>query len=349
MAVLKGNAYGHGLLICARALGDADSFGVIELDGAIALREAGLRQPIVLLEGLYEADEIEQYRHYRLTSVIHCQDQIDMLATATPGKPIDVFLKVNSGMNRLGIPTAQVAAKLGTLHQIKAVGSIKLMTHFACADGAAGIQFQLDRLKEIPRRDAYAWSMANSAALLRYPVSHCDIVRPGLMLFGGSPFDDASASALALQPVMTLKTKLIGIQELSVGEIVGYAGIFTAETRMRIGVTAGGFGDGYPRHASLTTPVLVDGHRTRTVGRISMDKVCIDLTGVPSATVGSEVIFWGPGLPANEVAAAVGTNAHQLMSAPTARVTRIATNVGEAMSSVALQAELLREPIAAAV
>jgi alanine racemase len=320
IAVIKANAYGHGMLRVVHALESAEGFAVLNVSEAVALREAGFNQTILLLEGFFSADELPTLAEYRLASVIHCPEQIEMLEMAGLPVKIDVFLKLNSGMNRLGFRPETFGAALQRLQASRAVGRVTLMTHFACADEAQGVAAQLacfDGLAaglDVPR------SLANSAAILRYPEAHGDWVRPGIMLYGSSPFADASAASLDLLPVMTLTSAVIGLQELRAGEAVGYGATYRAEHPTRVGIVACGYADGYPRHAPTGTPVRVNGQLSRTLGRVSMDMLCVDLTGISGAGIGSPVTLWGKDLPVEEVAAAAGTISYELLCALAARV-----------------------------
>lgn len=321
-AVVKADAYGHGLLRSATALGDlADGFALLDLDDAVALRDAGIRQPILLLEGFFEADELPLFAELGLTPVVHCLEQVEMLATAVLPARLPVYLKLNTGMNRLGLSAEEFHPALTALETSCNVAGITLMTHFADADLERGIAWQMARFGEATQGCEHPVSLANSAALLRFPEARRGWARPGIMLYGASPFpQDESAQALGLRPVMTLSSRLIAVHELVAGERVGYGGIFTAERPMRIGVAACGYADGYPRHAPSGTPVLVEGRRTRTVGRVSMDMIMVDLEGIPQAGIGSPVVLWGEGLPVDDVAAAAGTVSYELLCALTARV-----------------------------
>ncbi|MBZ0095753.1 MAG: alanine racemase [Sulfuricella sp.] len=320
MAVIKANGYGHGLLRVARALETADGYAVLNVDEAVALREAGFNQAILLLEGFFGADELPILAEYRLASVIHCPEQIEMLEMAGLPVKIEVFLKLNSGMNRLGFRPEALVAALQRLQAARAVGRITLMTHFACADEAQGIAAQLACFDSLAAGLDAPRSLANSAAILRYPETHGDWVRPGIMLYGSSPFADASAASLDLRPAMTLTSAIIGVQELQAGEAVGYGAAFRAEHLARVGIVACGYADGYPRHAPTGTPILVNGVRSRTLGRVSMDMLCVDLTGIPGAGIGSPVTLWGKGLPVEDVAAAAGTISYELLCALAPRV-----------------------------
>jgi alanine racemase len=323
LAVIKANAYGHGLLPCAGAIADlAHGYALLELEEAARLREAGCTQPILLLEGFFHPQDLAPLRELGLTPVVHSPEQVKMLAGLPAGEaPLAVFLKVNTGMNRLGFPVDRVPAALERLKGLPAVGEVVLMTHFADADGEAGIAEQLARFA--PLRDLLAGrvSVANSATLLRFPDQAGDVARPGIMLYGASPMPARkSAAELGLRPVMTLESEIIAVQSLAAGETVGYGATFTAERPLRVGVAACGYADGYPRHAPTGTPVLVAGQRTRTLGRVSMDMLACDLTDLPEAGVGSPVVLWGGGLPADEVAAAAGTISYELFCALAPRV-----------------------------
>lgn len=325
-AVVKADAYGHGLLRTVRALRDlADGFALLDLADAVALRDAGITQPIVLLEGIFATGDVAVCAEYGLRPAIHCAEQIAMLRAAPPGVRLAVGLKVNSGMNRLGFRPAVVPAVLAELAALPAVESVLLMSHFADADGPRGVDEQYRRLAPLIADFAGEVSLANSAALLRHAHTVHDWVRPGLVLYGGSPFSDESAESLGLLPVMTLGSRIIAVQEVAAGERVGYGGLFTATRPTRVGVVACGYGDGYPRHAPGGTPILVDGRRTQTIGRVSMDMLACDLSELPGAGVGSPVTLFGEGLPADEVAAAAGTISYEMFCALTKRVPVIAS------------------------
>lgn len=325
LAVVKANAYGHGIDVAARALRGADGFALLELDAAVRLREAGFAGRIVLLEGFFEAGELEALVRHRIAPVIHCQAQIAALAALGGGAKLDVLLKMNSGMNRLGFQPEAFPGALAALRKIPAVESITVMTHFANADDSRGVDWQLRVFDPIVEASGCAASLANSAAILRYPQSHRDWVRPGIMLYGCSPFAESVGSEVGLKPVMTLKSEIIETRELGPGDTVGYGGMFTAERAMRIGVVACGYADGYPRHAPNGTPVLVGGVLTGTVGRVSMDMLCVDLGPVPTAQVGSPVVLWGEGNPVERVAIASGTISYELLCALAPRVRVVET------------------------
>jgi len=323
-AVVKANAYGHGAARVARALHGADGIALLEIDAAVRLREAGDRRRLALLEGLFDATELAPAAAHDLTIAIHHQDQLRMLDGAPRGARFDVMLKINTGMNRLGFAPQEALAAWEMLTNHPAVRQLTLMTHFATADDAGGVAWQMKVLNEFAAKVAdggkYELSTANSAAILRYPETHADWVRPGIMLYGCSPFADVTAQTLGLKPVMTLTSEVISVQELRAGDRIGYAGAFAAPHDMRVGTVACGYADGYPRHAPTGTPVLAGGQRTRTLGRVSMDMLCIDLTGIPAAGVGAPVTLWGEGLSADEVAAHAGTVSYELLCAVAPRV-----------------------------
>jgi alanine racemase len=320
MAVVKANAYGHGLLRCAEALEEAEGFALLDVRDAIALREAGFRHTILLLEGFFTADELPVLAEYELATVIHSEHQLAMLEAYPRRGTLDVWLKLNSGMNRLGFTPEQFPAVMEKLKSHRAVREITLMTHFATADEAEGVAEQLELFKGLTANHRMPRSLANSAALLRYPAAHGEWVRPGIMLYGASPFADASAQQLGLKPVMTLSSELISVRELKAGDRVGYGGTFRADKTMCIGTVACGYADGYPRHAPTGTPILVNGQRTRTLGRVSMDMLAVDLSDIGGAAVGSKVVLWGEGMPVEEVATAAGTISYELTCALAARV-----------------------------
>jgi len=323
-AVLKANAYGHGLLRAARALDAADGFAILDLSEAVALREAGLHKPILMLEGFFKEEDIALLARHRLTPVIHNIDQLEMLERTRFEGKLDVYLKVNSGMNRLGFGVDNLRLAWNALDAHAAVDSVTLMTHFADADGESGVAAQLQWFNELTQpfmEGNPPRSLANSAALLRYPEeTRADWVRPGIMLYGCSPFAFKSAQDIGLKPVMTLGSEIIAVQHLQPGERVGYGQTYEAGQEMTIGVVACGYGDGYPRHAPSGTPVLVAGQRTRTVGRVSMDMLSVDISDIPEAYVGTPVTLWGDGLSCDEVAASAGTVSYELLCALAARV-----------------------------
>jgi len=324
-AILKANAYGHGALAVATALSDAEGFGLIEADVAVALRDVlGIKKPILLLEGFYTAQELETFIRYDLTAVVHAQEQIDMLDALQTGKgkQIRVFLKVNTGMNRVGVPPEDFASAVQRLHKNPSVELIGVMSHFASVDEPESVEQQLSVFRGLALPDGLPVSLSNSGAVMKYPMSHQDWVRAGIMLYGCSPFDNDDGSAWDLQPAMTFQSHIISIQQVRAGASVGYGRTFVAPCDMAIGNVAGGYADGYPLQATTGTPILVDGQRTQVLGRVSMDKLCVDLSSVPSARVGSEVTFWGKDLPVEVVARAAGTIGYELLARVGQRVPR---------------------------
>lgn len=314
MAIIKANAYGHGTVEVARALPDAAAFGVACMEEAIALREAGFDRRIVLLEGLFAADDLGLINAYRLDVVVHHDSQIELLERGHPGRPIDVWLKIDTGMNRLGFVPDSAVAVSERLAGIHGIGTVRLMTHFACADDLSSdyTRKQLLRFEETSAQLPGERSLANSAGVLGWPESHADWVRPGVMLYGSSPLLGKRAAELDLRPVMTLTTRLIAVNPRRRGDPVGYSGDWVCPADTRIGVAAIGYGDGYPRHAPSGMPVLLNGKRVPLAGRVSMDMICLDLATQPEAQVGDEVVLWGEGLPIDEVAAGAGTISYEL-------------------------------------
>lgn len=318
LAVIKANGYGHGMLRAARAFAAADGFAVLAVQDAITLREAGFTQEILLLEGFFAPDELPLLAQHRIATVVHARWQLDALLRFPPANDIALWLKANSGMNRLGFQPAEFSAILASLQRSGA--KLTLMTHFARADESGGVTGQLSRFNALSRGAELPRSMANSAALLCCPETHADWVRPGIMLYGASPLPQHSAAELGLQPAMTLNSEIIALRNIQAGDEVGYGGAFKAPCDMRVGVVACGYADGYPRHAQNGTPILVSGRRSHIVGRISMDMLTADLSHIPEAHVGSPVTLWGQGLPVEEVAAAAGTLSYELLCAVAQRV-----------------------------
>ncbi|MDR1648007.1 MAG: alanine racemase [Zoogloeaceae bacterium] len=327
-AVIKANAYGHGQIEVAQALQDvADGFALLEVENAIALRGIGIRQPLLLLEGFFAPEDIAVLAQLDVTPVLHSAWQLEML-TAAEQRPSAVYLKLNSGMNRLGFTPQMIGAAQA---QLKTLGirHITLMTHFANADLPHGLATQWPCCQALRRTTGLPVSFANSAALIRYPQTRGDETswaRPGIMLYGASPFADASAASFGLKPAMTLESRLIGIQTLATGEYLGYGSAFRTDRPMCIGTVACGYADGYPRHAPTGTPIAVGGHLTRTLGRVSMDMLACDLSQIPEAKEGTPVTLWGVGeggtVDVDTVATAAGTISYELLCAVTARVPR---------------------------
>jgi alanine racemase len=325
-AVVKANAYGHGIERVYEGFRGADGFALLDLAEAERIRALGWRGPVLLLEGAFELRDLERCSRLDLWHVVHCTEQIDWLATHKTHAPHRVFLKMNSGMNRLGFAPAAYRSAWTRLAALPQVGEISLMTHFADADGARGIAQQMAVFDAATRDLPGERSLANSAAVLRHPAVAADWVRAGIMGYGSAPdFPEHDLSHWDLRPTMTLRTQLIATQRLTAGDSVGYGSSFIAASAMTIGIAAAGYADGYPRHCASGTPVLVNGVRTRTVGRVSMDMLAVDLSATPDAGIGSKVTLWGEGpngtrLSIDEVARAAGTIGYELMCALAQRV-----------------------------
>ncbi len=347
-AVVKADAYGHGIERAFPALRGADGFALLDLAEAQRVRELGWRGPILLLEGAFEPRDLELCSRLGLWHTVHTAAQIDWLAAHKTQTPHRVFLKMNSGMNRLGFPAQALRAAWARLDALPQVDEITLMTHFSDADGPRGVAHQVAAFEAATRDLPGERSLSNSAATLRHgaggdagsalPVRG-DWVRPGILVYGAAPdFPARDAAHWGLRPAMTLRTRLIATQALQPGDTVGYGSTYTASRPMRIGIAACGYADGYPRHAGTGTPVLVDGVRCTTVGRVSMDMLAVDLQAAPTADIGSEVTLWGEGsegtrLPVDEVAHAAGTIAYELLCALARRVpVRVVEALQEARS-----------------
>lgn len=327
-AVVKANAYGHGIERVFDGLRSADGFALLDLEEARCVRELGWRGPILLLEGVFEARDLELCSRLDLWHTVHCDEQIDMLAACKTHVGHRVFLKMNSGMNRLGFTPASYRSAWARLNALPQVNEISLMTHFSDADGGQGIAAQMACFAEVTRDLPGERSLSNSAASLRHTdaVAASDWIRPGISLYGSSPdHPEHRADDWGLLPAMTLAAKIIAVQDIAQGASAGYGSRFVAETPMRLGVVACGYADGYPRVCSTGTPVLVAGVRSRLLGRVSMDMIMVDLTPVPEAGMGSEVTLWGRAangavLGIDEVAQAAGTLGYELMCALAQRV-----------------------------
>ncbi|MGH8849625.1 MAG: alanine racemase [Casimicrobiaceae bacterium] len=328
LAVVKANAYGHGLMRVLPALADADGMALLEIDAAVALREQHYARRILLLEGFFSTGELPEIAARRIAVVVHHNEQVRMLETTTLARPLEVFIKVNTGMNRLGFRPEQVHEIAERLSRAGSVAALRLMTHLARAEEDEGVQEQLLVFEHACSGLSYPRSLANSAGVIKFDTVGGDYVRPGIMLYGSSPFPYDTAEMLGLQPVMTLRSELIAIQDLKPNDSVGYGGGYTAARAHRIGVVACGYADGYSRHAPNGTPVLVCGRKVRTAGRVSMDLMTVDLSEVPEAVVGSPVVLWGEGLSVDDVAAAASTVSYDLLCAVTARVPFVTTAVG---------------------
>ena len=327
-AVVKANAYGHGIERVFGALRSADGFALLDLAEASALRRLDWRGPILLLEGVFEPRDLELCSRLALWHVVHNTQQIDWLARHKTQQPHRVFLKMNSGMNRLGFSPTAYRSAWARLNALPQTGEVSLMTHFSDADGPRGLAHQVAVFDAATHDLPGERCLSNSAAVLRHSGLASDWVRAGILLYGSAPdFPAHDIDHWALMPAMTLRSRLIAEQTLQAGDSVGYGSQFIADSAMRIGIVACGYADGYPRHCATGTPVLVDGLRCTTVGRVSMDMLAVDLTPVPAARIGSEATLWGHGphgsgavLPIDEVAQAAGTIGYALMCALAQRV-----------------------------
>jgi alanine racemase len=328
LAVVKANAYGHGLMRVLPALDAADGLALVELDTAVALREARYSRRILLIEGFFEERELPEIAQRRLGVVVHDVEQVRMLEAAVLPRPLEVFVKVNSGMNRLGFAPDDVHEVCRRLSSAPGVAALRLMTHLARADEDDGIEEALRAFEAACRGLPYPRSIANSAGVMRYGEVGGEIVRPGIMLYGATPFPFDTAAMLGLRPVMTLRSRIVAVQDLSPNDSVGYGATYTATRAHRVGVVACGYADGYPRHAPNGTPVLVCGRMARLAGRVSMDLMTVDLSDVPEARVGSPVVLWGEGLPVDDVASAASTVGYELLCALAPRVRVILSDVG---------------------
>lgn len=326
LAVIKANGYGHDVVRVAKALHDADGFGVACLEEALLLRKAGIAQPILLLQGFNEAVELPEISVHDLHSVVHHPSQLDMLAQAHLPRPINIWLKVDTGMHRLGFPPEDAAAAWQRLRDCPAVAKpARLMSHFATADDREDRRAaqQLQRFVAATEGFGSERSIANSGGVLGWPASHLEWIRPGIALYGISPFYDTVGADHGLRPVMTLTSQLIAVNRVEKGEAVGYGGQWVAPRAMRVGVAGVGYGDGYPRHAPPGTPVLVNGRPAPLVGRVSMDMICVDLSDQSAAKPGDPVVVWGDRLPVEEVARYAGTIPYELVCKVTRRVRQI--------------------------
>ena len=333
-AVIKANAYGHGTLNAIKGFAQADALGMIDVEDLVRCREAGWRKSLLLLEGFFDASDIPVLQEHRVTTAIHSDEQIAMLSHAKAAMPIDVFLKINTGMNRLGFLPEQAAEKLAQLEDLQKAGKIARighMMHFANADlDAPYVQAAYQQILQARAQYPGPLSICNSAASLRYPQFAFDAqenwLRPGICLYGSTPFKTELADDLAvnLKLTMSLQAKVLAVQTLRAGDSVGYGSAYTAERETRIGVVACGYADGYPRSAKNGTPVSIDGQRSQLLGRVSMDMLTVDLTHLPQAGVGSTVVLWGEGGPSiDTVADCSGRIGYELMCGLTKRVPQV--------------------------
>ena len=321
LAVIKANAYGHGIVTAARVLAGADAFAVARLEEAVTLREAGIDARIVLLEGVQGPAELALAAEHRLEPFVHQPEQVLMLEGWGGAHRFRAWLKVDSGMGRLGFRPAQVKAAAERLARCRAIEQpANLATHLAESEarGNPGTRAQIDAFLAATAALPGERSIANSAGLIAWPDAQADWVRPGIMLYGISPFADSTGADLGLKPVMTLETRVIAVKSVAAGDRVGYGGTWIAKRPSRIAIAAAGYGDGYPRSASSGTPVRVNGMPAELAGRVSMDMLAIDVSDVLQVAVGDPVQLWGPAVPAERVAAAAGTIGYEL----TCRVSR---------------------------
>jgi len=329
MAVVKANAYGHGLVSTALALADADAFAVARLEEGMALRSAGIRAPIVLLEGVFSADQLAEASHHGFELVVHDPQQLKLLESYRGARRFVVWIKVDTGMNRLGFRPEAFAAALERLRALTVPAlELRVMTHLARADersepmtGAQVEKFEATlRAAGAGGDQRLATSIGNSAGTLAWPRAHGDWVRPGLALYGVSPFPDESAAKYGLKPVMTLESTVLTVREVKRGETVGYAGAWRAERDSSIAILAAGYGDGLPRHLANGTPVLIGGTRYPLVGRVSMDMIAVNVTGAAKIAAGNKAVIWGEGLPVEEIAGHADTIPYELLCGVSQRV-----------------------------
>ncbi|MGA7595131.1 MAG: alanine racemase [Gallionella sp.] len=321
LAVVKSNAYGHGAVQCARALGnEADGFAVASIEEALLLREAGIAAPILLLEGFFEVAELPEIVAKNLWTVVHHRWQVEALLATQLQSPLTVWLKMDSGMHRVGIAPEGYRAAFEQLRSTPNIAQIVVMSHFASADDQASLH-PLQQIETIRTASAgldAPVSLSNSAGVLGWPGARADWARPGIMLYGVDPLTEQAGRSerphcRRLRPAMQLESVIISVRDVPAGEPVGYGCTFVAERSTRVGVVACGYADGYPRNASTGTPVAVDGRLTRLIGRVSMDMLTVDLTDLPEAGMGSLVELWGDQVPVSEVASRAGTIAYELL------------------------------------
>jgi alanine racemase len=323
IAVVKANAYGHGLVSAALAIQDAGAFAVARLEEGMSLRQAGITSRIVLLEGVFSRSQLEDAAQDNLDLVVHDPSQIELLEKTGGAGRFAIWLKVDTGMNRLGFAPHEFAAALIRIRELPSPPrELRLMTHLACADERDGkvTGEQLARFREVTNGLSYETSIANSAGLFGEVATTSQWVRPGIALFGASPFADMSAAQLGLRPVMTLVSTVLTVRQVRCGERVGYGGAWSAPRDSRIAIIAAGYGDGVPRSFETGTPVLIRDQRAALVGRVSMDMIAVDVTGIEGVAVGTPAVLWGAGLPVEEVARHAGTIPYELLCSVSQRV-----------------------------
>jgi alanine racemase len=323
MAVIKANGYGHGLVPVARALADSDGFAVARLEEGLALRAAGVAKPILLLEGVVGSEQLRLAAEQRMEIMVHSTEQLELLESRSSGPPVTAWIKLDTGMNRLGFRAGHFASAYARLTRIPNVATNPaLATHLASADDP-GDPKTAEQLRSFAAATAGlpgARSIANSAALISWPASRADWVRPGLMLYGLSPFESGDGAMLGLLPAMTLRSEVIAIKSVPAGETVGYGGTWRAPRDTRMAVVAAGYGDGYPRSVPSGTPVLVNGRHAPLVGRVSMDMLTVDVTDLGIVAIGDPVVLWGEGLPVEEIAVRAGTIPYEIVCGVSQRV-----------------------------
>lgn len=326
MAMVKANAYGHGLMTVATTLQEADALGVASIEEALLIRKKGIQTDVVLMEGIFRVEELPFVQTHRFTQVVHHWHQVQALQeySDTVQEPFKVWIKINTGMNRLGFPIEEFDEVYRVLSTLDNVTLLGMMTHFSHADDKTSdiTSQQIERFEKSVRAYPGEKCLANSAGILAWPQSHANWVRPGLMLYGASPFKDMTGTDLNLLPAMTLRSEIIAVRQISKGEKVGYSGTWECASQdSTIGIVAMGYGDGYPWHARNGTPVLVNQQRVHTVGRVSMDMLAVDLSSIGPVKVGDPVVLWGEGLPIEEIAQHSGTIPYELFCRFTERVT----------------------------
>lgn len=323
IAIIKANAYGHGMVEIAQALSHADAFAVARIEEAIVLRDAGITTPVLLLEGFFSDNELTLVQKYNLDSVIHTEEQLQLLEQAK-GEAITVVVKIDSGMHRLGFNPNDIKNIQQRLERCTCINQpIKYMTHFSNADDKQDDKTlkQIEIFyQSIEGLSISEISLANSAGILGWPQSHASWNRPGIMLYGVSPFINGTANVHDLKPVMTLSSKIISVKKVKKGEAIGYGGTYICEKDMTVGIVAIGYGDGYPRHAKIGTPVLVNNKRCSLLGRVSMDMICVELSEQIDSKINDPVVLWGDGLAVEEIAEHADTIAYELLCGVTSRV-----------------------------
>lgn len=324
MAMVKGNAYGHGIVTISKHLLDADYFGVACIDEALALRHSGIIQPIVLTTGFYDKDDLDILIEHNIQPVIFSDEQIELIKKAKPKNPLNVWLKVNTGMNRLGFSPEGAPAAWQKMYMMKEIADIKWMTHFASANVFADplTESQIELFEIVTQEMETERSASNSAAICQYPEAHYDIVRPGIMLYGVSPIKNNDEHFAELEPVMTLKARVIALNTISMGDSVGYSAKWRAPKASKVALVSIGYGDGYPQAAPEGTPVLVRGKEAEIVGRVSMDTLTIDVSELKDVNLNDEVILWGRGMPVERVADYMDVSPYVLLTGVSSRVKR---------------------------